>query len=160
MKIESTLRKKLVDEINFVIRKMLEEKDDPRKQMYFFSGIYAALHRIFNFQFDSELVFAHLVLNTTYSNIEARLSSIQSGQERVVKLPDGFFEKLMDITQELLRKIEKNESLYEVLQKFAIMSYVTTGNGYYLYKKGLLQIHEEGPQKPRKKKLPIRKLTL
>lgn len=136
MKISDNTRKELVKEIDFVIKKMTQTPD-PAGKLYFFSGIYSAFQRIFNSEFDPELVLGHIILNVTYNNIN---TIIERGLETVVKIPDDFFDKLVDITKKLSKKVKKNESIYDVLEQFAVLSYLATGNGYYLYQKGLLQV--------------------
>lgn len=135
MKIQPDTRKKLIDEIKFIINKM-EKEDDPKQKLYYFSGIHGVLSRIFNFEYDPELVFAHVILNFAYNSIQARLAQ----EEKIIKIPDELFDKLVVTSKEFLHKIEKNESLCDALQKFAVMAYLTTGNGYYLYEKGLLRL--------------------
>ena len=135
MRIKEDTRKKLIDEIKFILSKMKKEIDREQK-IYYFSGIHGIISRIFNFEYDPELIFAHVVLSFTHSNIHARLAE----EEKIIKVPDEFLDKLVDTTEELLKKIEINESLYDTLQKFSVIGYATTGNGYYLYQKGLLRL--------------------
>ena len=65
MDISDNFKKMLVKEINFVVKKM-DESSDGFSKLYYFSGIYALLHRIMNLEFNPDLIVAHLVLNTTY----------------------------------------------------------------------------------------------
>ena len=62
------------------------------------------------------------------------------GKDTLIDLPDDLFDKLCDSLEELAEKIEKDEDTYSVLQKLSVFAYVTTGNGYYLYRKGILRI--------------------
>lgn len=135
MKIKEDTRKKLIDEIKFIIS-MLEKEKDAKQKLFYFSGIYGAFSRIFNLEYDPELVFAYVISNYTYNNIKIRLAQ----EEKTVKLPDELFDKLITATKEFLSKIERNESLCDVLQKFAEIGYATTGNGHYLYQRGLLRL--------------------
>jgi len=135
MKINADTRKKLIEELKFIINKMEKEKEYKQK-IYYFSGIYGAISRIFNLEYDPELVFAHIILNYTHNNIKLRLAQ----EEKIIEIPNELFDKLVATTKEFLNKIEKNESLCDALQKFAIIAYSTTGNGYYLYQRGLLRL--------------------
>ena len=139
MDIPENLRKELVEEINFVILKIKEEVD-LRKRLYFFSGVYSLVNRIFNLSFDPQLVFIHLVLNASYTTINNRINAIVMGKDTLIEIPDNLFDKLYDVLEELTQKIRDDEDTYLVLQKFASLAYVTTGNGYYLYQKGILKI--------------------
>jgi hypothetical protein len=135
MKISKENKAKLIDEINFVIEKMKKEQDDKAK-LYYFSAVYGVMQRIFNMEYSPDLIFANFVISSTLNNINMRLLN----PDAVIKVPEGLFEKLIAATEELSGAIEKNNSLYEVLMKFTLLGYVTTGNGYYLYQKGLLKI--------------------
>ena len=47
-----------------------------------------------------------------------------------------------DNLKELTMAIEQNNktSIYEALEKYSVLGYIATGNGNYLYKKGMLKI--------------------
>jgi len=139
MDISENLREELVNEINFVISKIREEVD-LRKKIFFYSGIYGLVNRIFNIRFDPQLVFMHLVLNTSFSLINDRINAIVLGKDTLVEIPDNFFDRLCNALEELARNIAEDEDTYTVLQRIATISYLTTGNGYYLYQKGDLEI--------------------
>jgi len=135
MKISDENKKKLIEEIEFVIEQMKNE-EDPKAKLYYFSAVYGIMPRIFNIEYNSDLIFAHFVISSTYNRINSRLDN----PDKAIKIPDDLFDKLIELTKELLDVIKKNKSLYEVLKKFTLLGYVTLGNGYYLYKKGLLKI--------------------
>lgn len=135
MKITVTNKNRIIKEIKFAIKQMKDEKD-PKAKLYYFSAIYGIMPRIFNIEFIPDLVFAHVVLSSTYNHINSRLEN----SDKVIKIPDNLYDRLIEITEEMLNAIERNESLYEALTKFTLLGYVTTGNGYYLYQKGLLKI--------------------
>lgn len=135
MKISALHKKKLVSEIKFVIKKMKSEEDPPRK-LYYFSGLYGAISRIFNIEFDPDLVFAHMVTNMAYNAINSRLAN----PDKVIQIPPEIFDKLIEAIEEFKNAIEKNENLYEVLKKFVLLGFITSGNGYYLYQRKLLKI--------------------
>jgi hypothetical protein len=135
MKLNKAHKKVLVDEITFALEKMKSEKE-PASILYYFSAVYGVMYRIFNIEYDSDLVFAHFVISSAYNQINSRVQST----DKVIKMPENLFEKLIDNTQELLKAIGKDESLYNVLKEFTLLGYVTVGNGYYLYQKGLIKI--------------------
>lgn len=137
MKIKAHMKETLVSELRLVAEKMKEE-EDIRKKNYFFSATYGTVNRIFNINFDPELVLVHNVLNMSYSTADALLRSIERGEERIIQIPDNFFDKLASLTEELATAIEEDKNIYGVLQKIAALSYSLTGNGYYLYQKGLM----------------------
>lgn len=139
MNINDNFRKILVKEINYVVKKM-NESSDAREKLYYFSAVYGVVLRIFNLEYDSDLVYAHFILNETHKAFMERLQTILKGGEKVVPLLEEHFMKLAAFTKELGKRIEKDEDISDTLKKFAILSFTTTGNGYYLQQKGLLKI--------------------
>nr|QNO55983.1 hypothetical protein KICHMFME_00007 [Methanosarcinales archaeon ANME-1 ERB7]QNT35761.1 hypothetical protein MCFLDGBP_00009 [uncultured Methanosarcinales archaeon] len=139
MQISEEFKKLLIDELKTVAKKVSEEKDFKKKN-YFFSGAFGTVSRIFNFDFDHELILIHSVLNLAYGVIDTLQKRIERGEEEVIEIPDKFFDKLADLTKELALAIDNDENVYEVLQKIAVHSYILSGNGYYLYQKGIIKI--------------------
>lgn len=139
MEIDNYLKQKLVDELRNVASKMHEETDI-RKRNFFFSATYGAIFRTFNIDFDPELVLLHNVLNTAYNTANALLERFERGEERIIKIPDKFYDKLTSLTEELAKAIEEDKSVYEIIQQIAVLSYTLTGNGYYLSQKGIIKL--------------------
>ena len=135
MKISVTNKNRIIKEIKFVIDQMKRE-EDPKAKLFYFSAIHGILPRIFNVEFVPDLVFAHFVLSTTYSQINARIEN----PDKIVKIPENLLDRLIEITEEFLITLKQDESLYEVLKKYSVLGYITTGNGYYLYKRGMIKI--------------------
>jgi len=135
MKLSKEIKKTLINEIEFAIEKMRSSKD-PNLIMYYFSAVFGVLHRIFNIEYDSDLVFAHFIVNGTYQQINARLQA----KDKIIQIPENLFERLIETTKNFLEAINGNKDLNEVLKEFTLLGYVTIGNGYYLYQKGLLKI--------------------
>lgn len=134
-------RKILADEFTTVARLINEEKDALRRT-YYFSGAYAVVQRVLNIEFHNELILMHSILNGTYQALDSRLKSIMSGGERVINLPSNVFELLSSALNHLGDAISKGGDTYEPLVQISTISYVTTGNGYYLYCKGILKLPE------------------
>lgn len=135
MKLDKKYKDMLVKEIEFVLKKMKEE-DKPKEKLYYFSAIHGIMHRIFNLEYSSDLVFAHFVLSSTYSQINSRIQI----PDDTIKIPDELFQKLEETTTKLISAIKEDKNLYELLKKYTVLGYVTIGNGYYLYQKGLLKL--------------------
>ena len=139
IKISKYLRKKMVEEMRYALEKMKQEKDE-RKKLYYFSGTYGVIPRIFNFEYDSQLVFIHHILEDTYRSISTRLIAIAQG-DKTALLADGILDKLYLYTSQIADEIERErDEVYNLLQKITILGYTTTGNGYYLYEKGDIKI--------------------
>lgn len=138
MKLSSEHKKIILEEFDFAVKKMKESQTQDQK-LFYFSSTYGVLSRIFNINFDSELVFIHAVLNNAYTNMLGRFKAIKSG-ETSVTFPADFFEKLTCCIEELAERIKKDSSLYNTLIKISLLTFVTTGNGAYLLEKGSFKI--------------------
>ena len=71
MNISKKYKEIIVEELRYVAKKM-KESNDLFEKMYFFSASYSCLNRIFNLEFDSTLVFTHVVLQNAYNAIKGR----------------------------------------------------------------------------------------
>lgn len=137
MKISSENRKRLVDEIQFVRKKMKEEKD-PEVKIYYYSAVFGLVDRIFKTEYDPQLVFMHYVLQVSYSAISFHIESVKRGQS-VVPLLSDYFDNLESYLAELQEKIKNEEDggLYLTFERIICHTYLTMGPGYYLSMKGI-----------------------
>jgi len=138
MNISDNSKDIIVKEINYVVNQM-EQCSTEEEKLYYFSGVHSMIQRIFNLEYDSELVYAHFILSEAYNAFLQRLGAIKAGQTLIL-LSEEHFRKLITITKELAKKIEEKKNIDSTLKKLALLSYTTTGNGYYLFQKGLLKI--------------------
>ena len=139
MELNDNHRASLIKEIRLVVKKMAENSD-ARKMLYYFSGVFTLINRIFNDKFDPELVVAHLILQSVHNQFLNRLQTIRQQGDTAIELSDEQFQKLISLTDTLGKKIQKKQAIHETLNKFAILGYSTTGNGYFLMQKGILKI--------------------
>lgn len=141
MNISKNYKKIIVEELKNIAKKM-KESNDPFEKMYFFSASYSCVNRIFNFEFDPTLIFTHMVLQNAYNAIRGRIELLARGQDTLIKIPTNFYNILQETIVDIADNIDKNNKseLFENLQKIANLSYLTTGNGYYLFQKGMLKI--------------------
>jgi hypothetical protein len=139
MAISANTRQVIANEFKFISEKIKSETELPAK-VYYFSGTYGLTQRLLNLEFDSNIVLMHIVLNYTYNLIKQLLVRITSGEEKVITFPPKLFNSLANSIDELGRKIVKNEDTTSVLQDITVIGYATTGNGYYLYQKGIIKI--------------------
>jgi hypothetical protein len=139
MNINDNFRDIIVKEINYAVNKM-DTSSSGEEKLYYFSAVYSVIQRIFNLEYDSDLVYAHSILHETYNAFLQRLQAIRKGGETLILLSEEHFKNLTAITKELAKKIEEKKDINTTLKKLAILSYTTTGNGYYLVQKGLLKI--------------------
>jgi 4-hydroxy-3-methylbut-2-en-1-yl diphosphate synthase IspG/GcpE len=136
MNISKDMQKVLTDEIKVALYHM-KKVDTAEEKLFFLSAVYGVAFRIMNIQFDPELAFIHHVVNAAYSMMNTRLASIRQNPG-LNTFPKNVFEMLEDALGRLIDKIEKEEKTYPVLENIFNLAYSTTGNGYYLYLKGMM----------------------
>ncbi len=132
---------RIVEEIDFVLKKMGEVETLDEK-LYYFSAVHGMISRVMNFECDPVLVFAHQVLSTVHSAFITRLAAMRGGAERPLAVVPETVEKLQEVLSEFQKALHRQEisSIYNTLERFANIGFVTTGNGMYLYQKGVLKI--------------------
>jgi hypothetical protein len=138
MKLKAEHKKALLEEFDYASRAMREAQTAEEK-LFYFSSTYGVVSRVFNFECEPQLVFMHLVLNSAYGTILTRLQAMKAGDQTIL-MRDDFFEKLTKALEELTQRIKTNTDIYDVLERIVMLSYITTGNGYYLLKRGLARI--------------------
>ena len=141
MNISKKNKEIIVEELKNIAKKM-KESNDLFEKMYFFSASYSCINRIFNLEFDPTLVLVHMVLQNAYTVIRGRVELLARGQDRAIKIPKEFFNILQETISDIANNISENnkDELFKNLQKIANLSYLTTGNGNYLFQKGMLKI--------------------
>ncbi len=137
MSLSSSMLDVLINEMDYVI-KSIDETDDPLEKLYFFSGIPAAVHRVFNIEYDPDLVFIHHVLSSTHQGITQRIDAVRKG-DAVVPIVEQQLDKLLYLCKELRDALKNDLNTDGIMKKFILLLYSTTGNGYYLTKKGVFK---------------------
>ena len=138
MELTSNYKKRIIEEIRFVIEKMKAEETLERKT-YYFSGIPASLNRYFNLEFRDDLFYFWSGLQTMYIALNQKIAQIH-GEGHIIDLPEDFFSKLYEIFERICEKIPIEEDLEPEFFEMAKLAYITTGNGHYLYQKGMIEI--------------------
>jgi len=138
MDLSADLRERLVNEIRFVVGK-IRTQSDLRKKIYYFSGVYGEMFRLFNISYDPQLLFAHNILSNAYQPMRALADTIELGRDTTIVFPDDFFDSLCALLENLANQIANNQDTYTTLQAISCLSYINTGNGYYLFLKGILK---------------------
>ena len=118
---------------------LMKASKNPDDILFYFSSTYAVLQRVFNFQFNPHLVFAHLILLGAYQAIKVRLDAIKAG-ETTVLLKQDLFDRLIALLEEFAQRIKQDKEAYDILEKISLLGFSTTGNGFYLMRKGLYTI--------------------
>lgn len=141
MKLSKSMRKRLADELRAVANGM-QADSDPFKRLFLFSAAYGEASRLLNAAWDAELALLHMVLQGTHHAMNNRVGAIAGGAERAIVLPGNLLDELTTATTELADVIHdgRDDELLRILARFAELAFITTGNGYYLYFKGAIQI--------------------
>ena len=142
MELPRNLQNRLADEFRIVAQKMQEE-EDPLRKLYFFSAIYADIGRTLNWIWDKDLVLVHAVTQNAYERMNGGLQIVTSGRNRAMRIDSAIFDYLDDAVEHLAQYFEGKgnvEEFYELLRRFAELSYATTGNGSYLMEKGFIKL--------------------
>jgi len=142
MKISDSNRGIIVNEFRNASRKM-KENEDYYDKLFWFSSTYGIVQRVFNFEFEPILIFTHQTLQGVYKLLYDRISSLITTPDKSIAIPaKEIFDNLEELVENLADNIEKNNdnSMYKNLQKISNLGYIATGNGYYLFLKGLLKI--------------------
>jgi len=139
MNISMEMQKKYTDEIRFVLGQM-KRVNTHEEKLYYFSAVFGIAQRIVNFEYDPGLMFDFQVLQLVHNMLNARVSAIKARQDGSVSLPEGLFDSLEKALEELVDSIDGGKDSYSALQKMINLAYITTGNGYYMYLKGMIKI--------------------
>jgi len=139
MNLSPAMQKIFVDELNLIVAKM-RESDSPKDKVYFFSAAYAMAQRVINIEYNPELNFIQQVLQNAYETIYKRVNMISSSQQTNIPVIDNMFVRIEEELEEMVKSIEEGKETYSHLQTILNLSYSTTGNGYYLYLKGMLKV--------------------
>jgi hypothetical protein len=129
MKLPQQLKKNVLNELEFVIKKMREEPDLAKK-IYFYSAVSGALERATRFHLDNELLVAHAIMNLSYGIINDRINHLRMG-DTIVPFPDSLLDQLIDSVSELKQAIEEDKATYSALEKIMGIIFVATGPGFY-----------------------------
>lgn len=139
MNISDSYRDMVVSEINYIVEKM-EDTDDFVQKLYYFSGIHGMLQRIFNLEYHPELIFAFFVFKSTHEALITRYHAIEKGGDSSVLLYEEHVDGLIALSEEFVEKFKNKENFDSTLKKIIVLSFSTTGNGFYLMQKGVLKI--------------------
>lgn len=136
MKVSNLFKKRLIEELRFIVKKM-DETEDPGEACYYFSAVHGVIQRVLNFEFNSDLVFLHVIIHLTYNSF---VQLTAKGSNVIDKdIYSQQLNRLIELTARLADVIEEGEDIHSIAKEFALLQYSTTGNGTYLVKKGLLE---------------------
>lgn len=125
----------IFDEFNFIIKSM-EESPNINEKIYFLSAAHGMLLRIFNIEYDPDIVFAFAILKNVHDTFASTLMNPSSIQY----IKEDSIDVLMDLLKQFCSSLKNDEPLDDILKRFVILTYSITGNGYYLKRKGMLKL--------------------
>lgn len=140
LKLPKNLRSKLVSEFRYAAERM-GEAEAPAEKLYFFSVLFGEATRVLNWHWDRELALIWFVTQQAQQVIASREQSIKQG-DPIVRLPNEYFQALTKNVAELADYVEQEgneQQLLEIIGKFAELTYMTTGNGFYLAQRGMIK---------------------
>jgi hypothetical protein len=133
-------QQRLAKEYHYAVTKMQEAP--PAKKLFYFSVFFGEAQRVLNLEWSRDLALIYITTLHVYNQINAQAPL--SGQ-----LPINMatvYEKLTQTASDLANYFEKaenadsGEELSQILGRFAEIAYVVSGNGSYLYEKGLIKL--------------------
>jgi len=128
----------IVKEFEFVINK-INQSPTIEEKLYYFSAVQGVLNRILNLEYTEELLLMYYVTNETLKMFQQRHAGFKAG-DIAIRVTDEQLLRLSEVTKEFLETIRNDGNVDEVLRKYVVLLYSTTGNGYYLMEKGVLKI--------------------
>jgi len=132
-------RQRLAKEYRYAVTKMQEAQ--PAKKLFYFSVFFGEAQRVLNLEWNRDLALIYLVTQHIHTQINAQAPIL-------VQLPIDLaivFERLTQVASDLADYFEKTENegtreeLYQVLACLAEIAYVVSGNGSFLYEKGVIK---------------------
>lgn len=138
MQLPKAIQQRLAKEFSFAAAKMSEAPDLSRK-LYFFSVFFGEANRAMNQSWRAELALLDMVAQATYMTIQAQMMAPVP-----VELPRRLPDELTIAAQGLASLFEEPEinsdNLCTLLARIAELSYVSTGNGRFLFLKGDIKV--------------------
>ncbi|MDH5718723.1 MAG: hypothetical protein OEZ22_13945 [Spirochaetia bacterium] len=124
------------------VKGLCESTETLEDKMYYFSASYGIINRIMNLYSDPTLIFIQQILQIMHKSITERLAAVRNPNVVSASVPDEMIDALFNYYDQLIKEIENNDNnkIREVLEKISILSYATTGNGFYMYLKGKIDL--------------------
>ena len=139
MNITENNKKLILDEFEYVLERIVGTESMEEK-LYLLSALHGVVNRVMNIEFDSDLIFLHHVLFTTHTAFTGRYDAIKNKKAFPLHITKEIFDKLFLFIGKLYDCLKNNTEIDEILKGLIVLAYTTTGNGYYLYQKGLIRL--------------------
>ena len=137
------VHKRLADEFRLAAQGVADAGDLDGK-LYYFSVFYGETGRQLNIHWDADLALLFEVVHTSCQQIGARPKLPTSAGFSPSGVPDGFLEAIDDVSEELAAAFAERDidmpRFYAALARIAELTYITTGNGAYLHRRGAVKL--------------------
>lgn len=145
----SNLRDYLLETCRSSLSAMKEfYRRDPFRTLYHMSAIYGALNRVFNIEYDPDLVFAHNVFQQAHQQMHAQFMKVATRAERSIDFGFDVMESLVNAVASFVETLENGTEVTSALGRISEIMYSTTGNGHYLYLRGALRLDAASDDMP------------
>jgi len=144
MNLDKMYRNILIKEFESIFDDCNKSKQNIDDFLYFYSAAYGVVRRVMNFQCEPTLVLAHLVLENSFQVINQRWTQSTKPNTTFKTFPTELPVQIITEFGKLLDAIKENDdnSIRVSLESIANISYISTGNGYYLFLKDKLKLPE------------------
>jgi len=135
-------RQRLAREYRYAVNKMQETQS--AKKLFYFSVFFGEAQRVLNLEWSRDLALIYTVTLHAHTQINATIQAPGLGQVLPIDWTT-VFEKLTQVADALATYFEKaeddgsREEMYQTLGRLTEIAYVVSGNGSYLYEKGLIK---------------------
>lgn len=134
---DKALKNRLAKEFRFAAKKM-QEASNPTQTLYYFSAFHGEASRILNWEWNRDVALMFIVLRQVHQEFTGRSQS-----PIPIKPPERLFEALTQAAQELANYVseekDNTEEFKSLMGRFAELAFVVTGNGSYLFDKGIIK---------------------
>ncbi len=136
-------RQRLAREYRYAVTKMQETQ--PARKLFYFSVFFGEAQRVLNLEWSRDLALIYTVTQHAHTQINTTIQAPGLGQVLPIDWTK-VFEKLTQVADDLATYFEKTENestrkeLYQALGGLSEIAYVVSGNGSYLYEKGLIKL--------------------
>lgn len=135
-------RQRLANEYRYAVTRMQQE-GQPVRKLFYFSVFFAEAQRVLNFEWNRDLALIYTVTFHTHTQINVAMQS-----PALMQLPidwTAIYDNLTLAASDLAAYLEKakndrGEELHQILGRLSEIAYVVSGNGRYLYEKGVIKL--------------------
>jgi len=133
-------RQRLAKEYLYAVTKMRETQ--PARKLYYFSVFFGEAQRMLNLEWDRDLALIYTVTLHVYTQITAQAPlsgqlpiDVATVHEQLTKAAAALAAYYNNGEND-----DSREEMYQTLGRLAEIAYMVSGNGSYLYEKGLIKL--------------------